>query len=130
MLGLHLCFRLETMDCCSSFVLRLQEHKPHVLAEIVDEEKEVVLAAVRRGCDRATQVSVHQFQRLSGMELGHGREWCPPMFAGEACLTQLLDVAHRWEAAHQPLLGQLLQPLKALVDEVCIPPPGIVIGVS
>jgi hypothetical protein len=71
--------------------------------------------------DGTAQVAVYQLKRRRGSELGHLREWCPPLFPSQAGVAELLWVLDPWHAAHHLLASETLEALEMLVSKPRVP---------
>lgn len=66
------------------------------MAVVVDEEKEVAVAARSRWRNWSAEVAVQERERLTVAMLGVLREWVPAMLSRQASLTDLLHLFNKW----------------------------------
>jgi hypothetical protein len=70
---------------------------------------------------------VKQLERLRGTPEHLLREWRPPLLAGEAGITDLLNLVDDGQPADQLLAPHLAQCGEVDVAEALVPPPGVVV---
>jgi len=56
---------------------------------------------MRRWGDGAAEIAMNEIESPGSPMLGLLREWCPPLFPGQARVALLMDMIQLWQPAHQ-----------------------------
>jgi hypothetical protein len=104
-------------------VLAGEEPYPHETAHVINKEQEIFPAAWRCRRNRPAQVAMNQLERILRPEPGFVWERHSSLLAGEAPITQLIDVVNHGESTDHLRLRQSPEGLEIEVAETGVPTP-------
>jgi hypothetical protein len=128
--ALYLRSSLHASDGVRSFSLTAEDHHPHVVGEVVDEQHEVTSSSRCSRCNRATQVPMHELEPLLGLEAHLLGKRESPLLCQHADVAELLHVVEAWQASHHLLSTKSLQGLKVKVPKALVPLPCLIVPTS
>jgi hypothetical protein len=95
---------LRAPDGVRSLSLAAEDHHPHIVGEVIDEQQEVASSSWCGRCYRATQVPMHELKPLLGSEARLPGKGNPHLLRQLVDIAELLHVLEARQASYD-LLG-------------------------
>jgi hypothetical protein len=118
---------LMTLDGVRSNYPGVEEDRPYIAGDIIDEEEEVASASRSSWCAGAVEVAMLKLQLLIGVEAHLMWEGDAPLLHQHARVVELLHVVDVRHAPHHLLGTELPKGLKVQVPKALVPPPCVVV---